>query len=949
MKKLFVLMYIFLLASISFAEYTQERSVESSKIWNEIDALEKQKPLVKAVISYCENQLPIVSEMKKKVEDYSKTVEIAYKSNAIKTVISGSLALANEVVGGISGKSLLDLGLWVTNKGISVAMGDSDTFGGVASYKRKMSGFLASHSNLTTELSKLHSISATSDSAIKAYYSKYGKYSDMFELGDTGIFTTRMRLIIEQSVLAIASLENLRYKLYLELDDSQLTLRRIERTLTQLKSKLAELNNKQKEEKIEEIKSQLTTEEENKGKVLSLKPSIYINNEVNCDTAALRLESLSKQYIAVVTELNEKTIELNDIRKNYYDGIIAKFEEFSNKKSDFLKKTPSPNGYETPLAKILSVTQNWYDANLVAEDQLIADYESLTSTLVENIPGEELLKTVSQITANKNFIYSSGYNLKYGPCFDITDAMSARSFGDKNIKIVSIVNYPAMIKDTKISYLKSIDKKKKMNKIMKSFYEKSIRQMRIDHKETRLRMQEDIAIYEKAVQRNREYTNNLIADMNELESLYNSGLFKIKNQKFGKYYQLNFELDYSKNICEVLNEIKTKLHSSNIQNILALKSKIDSALNSITMYSIPEMPKAAYKEFGKDTKAISKAQVPLKESFRIARDIYRDNGSDVYFLINTVNNMKFYSVPQFVPFYEKLTKNVSIIKSLVRNLKSEVNNALAREIVPYQTYANYNKYYERLVDRYKNELSCFPLNYELIEGIVEDIDEIKELLTKLKSKKTYIDVTTMTASIEKLQNEIKIFYMGSGDEYKNKYANLSSRYKEFDKKVNEVYIETINPTDRSNLNKILSKIKGRLLIHEDNINVLGTSDAMQSIEDFYVKFKNSYSNKDVNSLMSYIDDDWISSSDRTTLMDLEDTLDNSFSIFDEVKCEIYSLNINKLDKNKYVVNYVISITGYIYDEDIEHIEKSSVSEEVRIEDGVVKILKTLNGQYWKTR
>ena len=74
-----------------------------------------------------------------------------------------------------------------------------------------------------------------------------------------------------------------------------------------------------------------------------------------------------------------------------------------------------------------------------------------------------------------------------------------------------------------------------------------------------------------------------------------------------------------------------------------------------------------------------------------------------------------------------------------------------------------------------------------------------------------------------------------------------------------------------------------------------------------------------------------------------------FSIFDEIKCDINSLNINSIGQNKYSVTYVITIKGFIYDEDIEHTEKSSVNEEIVIDNGTPKIFKTLSGKYWKTR
>jgi len=68
-----------------------------------------------------------------------------------------------------------------------------------------------------------------------------------------------------------------------------------------------------------------------------------------------------------------------------------------------------------------------------------------------------------------------------------------------------------------------------------------------------------------------------------------------------------------------------------------------------------------------------------------------------------------------------------------------------------------------------------------------------------------------------------------------------------------------------------------------------------------------------------------------------------------VKCTIDSLSISQAGANTYRVTYVVTIQGENYENDIKHVEKSSVSEEVRIIDGKPKISQTLNGKYWTVR
>ncbi len=119
----------------------------------------------------------------------------------------------------------------------------------------------------------------------------------------------------------------------------------------------------------------------------------------------------------------------------------------------------------------------------------------------------------------------------------------------------------------------------------------------------------------------------------------------------------------------------------------------------------------------------------------------------------------------------------------------------------------------------------------------------------------------------------------------------------------------------------------------------------QQIQDFYQQFREAYEARDSTRLMGFMGDDW-EAGDGTTLMDLEDNLRRSFNTFDEIRFEIGSLTINPAGEGLFNVQYEVTISSRIFRRNIQHEEKSSVVEEVRVTDGRPHISRTLGGRFW---
>lgn len=118
------------------------------------------------------------------------------------------------------------------------------------------------------------------------------------------------------------------------------------------------------------------------------------------------------------------------------------------------------------------------------------------------------------------------------------------------------------------------------------------------------------------------------------------------------------------------------------------------------------------------------------------------------------------------------------------------------------------------------------------------------------------------------------------------------------------------------------------------------------VRELYTAFRSAYEALNASLVMSLISDDW-SAGDGTTLADLEANLSRSFRVFNQITFEIGGLSIIPRQAHDYLVSYDVTITSRIYSRNLKHVEKSSVSEEVSIdENGRARIARTPAGRFW---
>ncbi len=122
-------------------------------------------------------------------------------------------------------------------------------------------------------------------------------------------------------------------------------------------------------------------------------------------------------------------------------------------------------------------------------------------------------------------------------------------------------------------------------------------------------------------------------------------------------------------------------------------------------------------------------------------------------------------------------------------------------------------------------------------------------------------------------------------------------------------------------------------------------DRTAEVKEFYDRFKQAYESRNEARLMGLIADTW-SAGDGTTVDDLRDHFRNMFSVFNEIRVSVSNVQARQSGPDRWQVTYDITITGRIFDNNIRHEEKSSVTEEVRLDSRGGKIVRTLEGRFW---
>lgn len=119
----------------------------------------------------------------------------------------------------------------------------------------------------------------------------------------------------------------------------------------------------------------------------------------------------------------------------------------------------------------------------------------------------------------------------------------------------------------------------------------------------------------------------------------------------------------------------------------------------------------------------------------------------------------------------------------------------------------------------------------------------------------------------------------------------------------------------------------------------------QQVQQLYQTFVSAYGRGDIRGVLALLADDW-HGGDGADLRDVEDTLINSFKVFDRIQYRISGFSVRPSGENSVQVSYSVKIVGDNSRQRLHHEESSQVVEEVGLVDGKPRILRTLSGSQW---
>ncbi len=298
-------------------------------------------------------------------------------------------------------------------------------------------------------------------------------------------------------------------------------------------------------------------------------------------------------------------------------------------------------------------------------------------------------------------------------------------------------------------------------------------------------------------------------------------------------------------------------------------------------------------------------------------------------------------------------------ESLLYSISKQLNSILNKKIIFLHNFLNKIKKAQneaalnRLETEYVNNI--FPaLNKDFTYPLYKRIKNLTKEVWKAISNKRKQFTKKEKVFVDNLQ--IKIIQLTKQKHILEKQVNNISPQIAIN--MIEQFILTINNSIKNaeNFSDTCSSPKTRALINKLRHlkdwaihileNIKRKVNAISKIRKLYNQFAYYYKTKNLGALIELLSDNW-TAYDGTTLDEMEDILDNSFDIFDSIEYYIYNFRVKPIGNGKFIVSYRNEIVGRIFSEGIVHREKGQVVEEVGIEDGKFKILRTIQGSFWK--
>ncbi len=233
-------------------------------------------------------------------------------------------------------------------------------------------------------------------------------------------------------------------------------------------------------------------------------------------------------------------------------------------------------------------------------------------------------------------------------------------------------------------------------------------------------------------------------------------------------------------------------------------------------------------------------------------------------------------------------------------------------------------------------------------GLSSINSRIQAFKKQMEKDLSYYDSATLKGKIEGISKEINLFIRGLSVLLKNGEIIVASHWEGGKRIIDESY--KLTPSARSKLQSLLGEAKKLKsdwdLWSKKLFERLKESKMVAKVCELYNEFEMCYDSKNLPCIIDLLSPNW-SSFDGTTVDDVEEILENSFDTFDRIEYSISNLRVSPIGNGRFKVSYRNKITGVIYSQRITHTESADVVELVGMENGKLRILKTLQGHFWK--
>lgn len=221
--------------------------------------------------------------------------------------------------------------------------------------------------------------------------------------------------------------------------------------------------------------------------------------------------------------------------------------------------------------------------------------------------------------------------------------------------------------------------------------------------------------------------------------------------------------------------------------------------------------------------------------------------------------------------------------------------------------------------------------FKLYKSVQDNLEKYQKLEAAKNSQIYQEQIKKINKQLNTLSSELQLNNLEQIESYEQRLSAISQKYKNFAKQDTDINI-------------LIREIQKQI----DGMRGAPYKIEKEQIQKNYKAFKEAYENKDISLIMSMLSPDWSSGADGTVSSSLADYLRNSFTVFDEITFNITDMVISpdSSEPGEFRVAYNLLITGYIYDENITHEEKSSVVEIVNVKGDKVIISQTLSGRFW---